>query len=606
MSITNMIVRPPKVKEESHLWITITILLLLSAYTLLVQLSEPLNHYFAAYTEFEVVRWLAYVLFFWLLGLLWIGYRKWQDAVNKRRELETVIASISPDALLAVDPDRNIQMCNTSVKKLFYYEPEEVINQKTDLLYNDRRGENNRNEVSQCLQKFGFHVGTASGRRKDGTTFPLELITADLAGQPGAVILARDITERKQTEEALRISHERQQKALEELQQTQEQIVHHERLRVLGQMASYIAHEFNNALTPILGFSEFILSDFDNMKGSDELQKYLTDINTAAKDAASVVSRLREFYKIKGSGRYEDMMDLNKTIEDSISLARPKWKDQAQAGGKDIEFEKSFGEIPLVPGSEEEMHEVLTNLIFNAVDAMPDGGTISISTEKRDNEVVMTITDAGKGMSDEVREQCFEPFFSTNKIDGSGLGLVVVNNVIERHNGRIECYSEENKGTSFVIGLPTSDKTGSEKSPAKAINKSRNLHILVADDEELIRKLVLQFLEIEGHTVKTASNGKEARTIVSQDKFDLLITDWAMPELNGADLVNILRKEKPELPIVMMTGFDSDPHHDVIGTDLNADALLGKPITQDSLKEAINHALEKSAEDSSQNRKVAE
>ncbi|MFW6413875.1 MAG: hybrid sensor histidine kinase/response regulator, partial [Verrucomicrobiota bacterium] len=253
-------------------------------------------------------------------------------------------------------------------------------------------------------------------------------------------------------------------------------------------------------------------------------------------------------------------------------------------------------DVPLIPGSEEEMHEVLTNLIFNAVDAMPEGGNISISTEDHDNEVTLIFSDAGKGMREDVRKQCFEPFFSTNKLDGSGLGLVVVNNVVERHNGRIECSSEENKGTTFKIYLPKAETTNYYQENNRSIPNARNLNILVVDDEELIRKLVLQFLEIEGHTVETATNGKEAHARISEKKFDLLITDWAMPELNGADLINTLRQEKVELPIVLMTGFDSDPSHDVTGIDLNADALLGKPITQESLQEAINHALNKTSE----------
>lgn len=245
-----MIIRPPQGREIFHLWIAISIIVVLSLYTLAVQLMDPLQDYFIPYTNLPVVKAVVFLLYLWLLALLLIAYHRWQHAIERRRELETVVSSINPDALLVVTPDRKIQMCNTSVKSMFGYEPEEIIGATTDRLYYDRRLKPDSDEIARCLRNFGFHIGYATGKRRQGDIFPLEIITGDLSGQPGAVVLARDITERKQAEEALRISYEKQQSALQQLRQTQQQVIQHERLRMLGKMASYIAHEFNNALTP--------------------------------------------------------------------------------------------------------------------------------------------------------------------------------------------------------------------------------------------------------------------------------------------------------------------------------------------------------------------
>ena len=586
----NMIVRPPQGKEVVHLWIAISIVIVLSLYTLAVQLMEPLQDYFVPYTKLPIVKAAVFILYFWLLSLMWIAYRRWQEAIELRREMEMVISSISPDALLVVAPNRKISMCNTSVKNMFGYEPEEIINQTTDMLYFDRRVNRKEAEIARCLRKFGFHVGYATGKRKDGETFPLEIITGDLSGQPGAVVLARDITERKQAEEALRISYEKQQSALRQLRQTQQQVVQHERLRILGKMASYIAHEFNNALTPIMGFSEMLLGDFDNLKGSDDLRGYLEDIHTAATDASSVVRRLREFYKVREEDTTTSVMDLNQTIEETISLTRPKWKSEAQSTGRDVSFDLDLGEVPSVPGNPEEFREVLTNLIFNAVNAMPEGGTIKIATELKNGLVELRIEDNGSGMPPEVETHCFEPFYSTSGANGSGLGLVVVSSIVSRHRGRIECKSEEGKGTTFTITLPVSDKQQVKTKSAAPAVPSRLLRVLVVDDEMLIRKLMVQFLESDGHTVDTAGTGRNGLEKFRDENYDLVITDWAMPEMNGAELSDAIKSESPKTPVVLMTGFDSGRREEA-GTHMAADIVLGKPITRQTLLKTINDVL---------------
>lgn len=196
-------------RESAHLWFAIWIILSLSAYRLTTQCIESLQRFFEQHTSVPLADIISNALFFWLLLLLWAAYRRWRDSLYRQRELERVITSISPDVLVVIGEDRTIVMCNGAIKAMFGYTQEEVVGQKTDLLYFDRRVTGEKHEIFRYLQKVGFHVGNATGRRRDGTTFPLEIITGNIAHSDGVVALVRDITERRNVETALRESEER-------------------------------------------------------------------------------------------------------------------------------------------------------------------------------------------------------------------------------------------------------------------------------------------------------------------------------------------------------------------------------------------------------------
>lgn len=329
-----------------------------------------------------------------------------------------------------------------------------------------------------------------------------------------------------------------------------------------------------------------MLENSNVTKNPEELRSYLEDINTAAHDASCVVHRLREFYKVDAATEMRDRVDLNKTINDTISLTRPKWKSEAQSTGRDIEFDLKLGDIPEIPGNPEEIREVLTNLIFNAVDAMPEGGTLTIGTETDNDQVLITIRDNGTGMSPEIRQHCFEPFYSTDSSNGSGLGLVVAASIVQRHNGMIECDSVLGEGTEFTIKLPVSIEP-TKLSEGKTLNGiTPELRILVVDDEMLIRKLLVQFLENEGHKVETAATGREGYDKFKSAQYDLIITDWAMPEMNGAELCQNIKHENPNIPIILMTGFDGIRRQEANQT-IAADIVIGKPITRKDLLDSI-------------------
>jgi signal transduction histidine kinase len=242
--------------------------------------------------------------------------------------------------------------------------------------------------------------------------------------------------------------------ALTELKQTQNQIVQQERLRAFGEMAGGVVHDFNNSLMSIIGFSDLLLNNPDILADRSITLGHLKTMNTAGHDAAYVVSRLRNFYRSRESEDIFATVDLNDVIEQSVSLTQPKWKTQALTSGHKIEMELDLEKLPPISGNPPELREALTNLIFNAVDAMPAGGIVTLRSRAEDNAVLFEISDTGTGMSEDVRTRCLEPFFSTKGDKGTGLGLSMVFGIIKRHNGTVDIESAVDRGSTFRIRFP--------------------------------------------------------------------------------------------------------------------------------------------------------
>ncbi|MFQ5897234.1 MAG: ATP-binding protein [Candidatus Methylomirabilia bacterium] len=415
-----------------------------------------------------------------------------------------------------------------------------------------------------------------------------DLVQARQLADQVAVALsnARDVAERKHAEEELQESNRLLEAALVELESTQQQIIQQERLRALGQMASGIAHDFNNALSPILGFSELLLIDPEHLDNKEKVTEYLRIMNTASRDAANVVSRLREFYRPREENEILRPVDLSQLAEQSIQLTQPRWKDQALAGGITIRIETDLQKVPPVAGNEADLREVLTNLIFNAVDAIPESGTITLRARPDGEHAVLEVSDTGTGMTEEVRQRCLEPFFSTKENRGTGLGLSMVYGIIQRHQGTIDIESEPGKGTTFIIRLPvqTEQVAGDAKPEARA--PSRRLRVLVVDDEPLVCRVMTDYLTSDGHTVETATNGREALEKFRAGQFDLVVTDQGMPEMSGDRLAAAIKRLAPDKPVILVTGFgktakaDDDKPADV-------DFIVSKPVPLTALRQAL-------------------
>ncbi len=398
--------------------------------------------------------------------------------------------------------------------------------------------------------------------------------------------LQNEIAERRKAEATALESNRQLSAALGHLQATQQEIIQRERMHALGRMANGIAHDFNNALAPILGFSELLLLKPDTLTDPKKVRNYVEMIHSAAKDSAKVVSRLREFYRYRDEAEVFTPVVLNDVVLQAISLTQPRWKDQSLAAGVHIDIRTEMGDVPTVPGNEAELRELLVDLIFNAIDAIPKRGTITIRTEVQGRWLVTTIADDGIGMSDEIKARCLEPFFSTKEDQGTGLGLGAVYGIARRHGGEIDIQSEQGRGTTVAVSLPL-EKSVRAAEPAKpAAPANASLRILVVEDEPLVREVLGVYLAEDNHTVTTAENGREGLEKFRAGTFDLVMTDRSMPEMNGDDLAAEIKKLKPAQPVLLLTGFGdimSGAGEKPTGVDL----VVSKPFTLTTLRSAI-------------------
>lgn len=377
--------------------------------------------------------------------------------------------------------------------------------------------------------------------------------------------------------------------ALDELKETQRFVLQQERLRAFGEMAGGVVHDFNNALMSVIGYTELILQDPSLLDNKPAVLEYLKTMNTAGRDAAHVVGRLREFYRPREAADVFESVDLNDVIEETVALTQPKWRDKALAEGRTIQFQLELEKVPRISGKPAELREILTNLVFNAVDAMPDGGTITVRTCAAEDRVTFELIDSGTGMSEEVRARCLEPFFSTKGENGTGLGLSMVFGVIKRHDGELEIDSEPGRGTTFRVRFPSEMKTfnpAANNRPAAA----RSLRVLVVDDEAVPRDVVSRYLRADGHQVVEATRAAEALEALAENAFDLVVTDNAMPQMNGAQLAQLIKAEHADQPVLMLTGY-SDSTISPVAPPPGVDLMLPKPISHSDLRSAINQLL---------------
>jgi len=391
--------------------------------------------------------------------------------------------------------------------------------------------------------------------------------------------------------------------AYEELRQTQQSVVQQERLRALGQMASGIAHDINNALSPVVAFSEMLLRKEKNL--SENSRTHLEHIRTAATDIGQIVARMGEFYRRRERNDQLRMFSIPKLVQDVVELTRPCWRDIPQGRGQLITMQTRLNDpLPELYGNESELREAITNIVFNAVDAMPAGGAIVISAHAtclgsaagqngKAAQVVIEISDNGSGMDESTRQHCLEPFFSTKRHrGGSGLGLAMVYGVVERHEGHIEIQSELNKGTAMRLILPMREppapKPAALSAPAQ-VNAS--LRVLCIDDEPLLRESLKAILESYDHKVETADGGQSGveafeRARSQGQPFDAVLTDLGMPGLDGRHVAKRIKAESPGTPVIMLTGWGVmlDERDENVE---RVDAILSKPPRINELVETL-------------------
>jgi signal transduction histidine kinase len=392
------------------------------------------------------------------------------------------------------------------------------------------------------------------------------------------------------------------QQAYDDLRQTQLAITQQERLRALGQMASGIAHDINNAISPASLYVESLLEREPNL--SERTRTYLTTIQRAIDDVAQTVRRLREFYRKREPQLTLTPVDLNKSVEQVADLTRAHWAYTAQQRGIVIRMTTELAPAQLaVMGVESEIREALTNLIFNAVDAMPEGGTLTLRTgvvhgrapgagPAEPSFASVEVSDTGTGMDEETRRRCMEPFFTTKGERGTGLGLAMVYGTVRRHDAKIEIDSAPGRGTTVrllfplpttVLELPPDDLPGPRPSSP--------LRILIVDDDAVLLDSLARTLAEEGHAVTQANGGQagveaflEAQR--SQRPFAVVITDLGMPHVDGHRVASVVKAASPATPVFLLTGWGQGLPAEG-GMPLHVDRVLTKPPKLRELREAL-------------------
>lgn len=372
------------------------------------------------------------------------------------------------------------------------------------------------------------------------------------------------------------------ERALAALKHSQRQIVEQERFRAFGEMAGGVVHDFNNALMTIIGYSELMIRDPAMLQDPAQVGEHLRTIHTAGCDASQVVSRLRDFSRPREAGEQFAPVLLNKLLENVVSLTQPKWKTLALEEGRIVNVQFELARVPPVHGNGAELREAVTNLIFNAVDALPKGGAITLRTRREDAQVVLEVADNGLGMTPEVRRRCLDPYFTTKGQRGTGLGLAMVFGIIKRHEGTLEIESTPGRGTTFRIRLPIHEDQP-QNSLDTASPASRPLRVLVVDDDPVSLEVLAKILTADGHQVTLARNGGEAVLQFLQARFDVVLTDHGMPGMNGAQLANFIRRNRAEQPVFLVTSYDIDPLKPPAGIDL----VLRKPIVREQIRRAL-------------------
>lgn len=386
------------------------------------------------------------------------------------------------------------------------------------------------------------------------------------------------------TDETGRLYGELRQ-ALEEVEASQQRIVNTERLRALGEMAGGVAHDFNNTLAVILGRARLLLTDAQD----PDLRRQLQIIEKAAVGAAQTVRRIQEFTRMR-RGRPFASVDLNGIIEEVVKITRARWKDEAQAKGVPYDIRVEALPIPPVAGDASELREALTNILFNALDAMPEGGRVTFRSGVEGERVYCVVADTGTGMTEEVRRRIFDPFFTTKSGKGSGLGLSVAYGIVARHGGEIEVQSVVGKGSAFTIRLPVAQQAPKAPQTAPSPGPPRSAKILVIDDEEEVREILRDLLVSQGHSVATCADGESGLARLQEEPFDLLITDLAMPRLTGWQVATLVKRRSPTTPVALVTGWGDriDPEE---ARAKGVDFIVAKPFNPEDLTAVLTKAL---------------
>jgi two-component system cell cycle sensor histidine kinase/response regulator CckA len=476
---------------------------------------------------------------------------------------------------VVVQQEGRIRSVNRAYAEMFGYSPDDLVGRDALELASPKHRDYDRSKIAEDEL-----VYETVGLKQDGTEINIEISANNCLyhGEPARLAAVRDITERKLLEEQLRQS---------------------QKMEAIGQLAGGVAHDFNNLLTTIIGYSELTIK---RLELEDPLRHTIVEIKKAGDRAASLTRQLLAFSRKQVLQPI--VLDLNAIVSDLEKMLR-------RLIGEDLELQTllhpKLGSVKADPG---QIEQVLMNLAVNARDAMPRGGKLTIETKNVHHEddygkkhiaivpgayVLLAVSDTGEGMDDQTQARVFEPFFTTKEAGkGTGLGLSTVYGIVKQSGGNIWVYSELGIGTTFKIYLPRTDQGAQEYRRSVEVEEmlTGTATVLLAEDEEMVRELARQVLEMCGYKVLTAANGSLALTVCEQhpEPIDLLITDVVMPVIGGRELSARLTEIRPEMKVLYMSGYTDDAivHQGVLDEGTN---FIQKPFSTHALARKVKEVL---------------
>lgn len=366
------------------------------------------------------------------------------------------------------------------------------------------------------------------------------------------------------------------------IEAAQEQVIYGARSRTLGQLASGAAHALNNLLAAILGRTQLLIERARDPEANSELQ----EIQRTATLGAQMVRRLQDFSR---EGREEKFVDtdVNLVLREAAEITRFMWRDDAELDGVVIDVVKDFADVPPIQAHPSELRGVFIELILNAIEAMPSGGSITLRTERKRNQVLISVIDTGEGMSEVTRLRVFDPFFTTKGSTHAGLGLSTAAKIVAQHEGTWSIESYPGRGTTFTLSFPVT-KGLVKETPATAPSL-HGVSILLIDDEPMVRDIIQKFLTFRGHRVAVADSGSAGIAAFKKEGFDLVVTDLGMPGMTGWDVAREIKRMNPKTLVVMMTGWSADlDSQKVKGSGV--DRVVQKPFNVDDVLTLVGEA----------------
>jgi PAS domain S-box-containing protein len=415
-------------------------------------------------------------------------------------------------------------------------------------------------------------------------SFQGEVLLLTRAGDPRPVLATLSTTERHDGGGIQRIGVFRDISREHELRF---RVIREQKFRTLGSLAAGVAHNINNRLTPVLGWTEMLQERLgaDEPIAGDELKHALNVIHQGASDSVETVRRLQEYSRparVKGP----EAVQLRDVLEQLLALTRPQWDNEAARRGIRYEIDLKADPTPAVLAVASEVREALLNILENALAAMPQGGRLTLHVRGEDDRAVVSISDTGKGMSPEVQRLAFEPFFTTRSTEGgTGLGLSLAQEIVQRYRGTIALSSSEGVGTTFTLSFP-SITAEAARTPA-FLPTLEPLRILAVEDEPEVLDVLRAMLSSAGHTVFTAASGREALELFDHEPVDLVLTDLGMPGMTGLALAAEIKRRRT-IPVLLLTGWADELD---AATAPSVDLVVAKPFTRERLFEALARTL---------------